>query len=71
MPDASLPIAPVPARDPKKKEEKDVKLDEKDKKDASKGKEGESEELVRVQTIFRSLLADMSRIVGRGPPTSQ
>lgn len=48
MPGTSFPVAPVPAQDPKKKkdEEKDAKLNGKDPKNASKGKEGEGEELV-------------------------
>ncbi|KAL5504235.1 RPN1 [Sanghuangporus vaninii] len=58
MPDTSFPVAPVPAQDPKKKkdEEKDVKLDGKGTKDASKGKEGEGEELSEEDLQLRNEL---------------
>lgn len=46
MPVPSLPVEPVRADDPKKKE--DEKPKDEDGKDASKDKEGEGEELVSV-----------------------
>ncbi|KAL5525680.1 hypothetical protein ACEPAG_7016 [Sanghuangporus baumii] len=58
MPDTSFPVAPVPAQDPKKKkeEEKDVQLDGKGTKDASKTKEGEGEELSEEDLQLRNEL---------------